>query len=421
MTLLVEALPVPAERTRPLRLWLPVGLAAAAIAWGGNEFTPLLVLYRHDRGLSLVTVDLMLAAYVVGIIPALVIGGPLSDRYGRRALFLPAPLIGVLGSAFLAAGATMPAMLFVGRIVSGVAIGLAMAVGTSWIKELSTPPWDTSERAASNDGVGARRASLSLTAGFLLGAGVAGVLAQWAPAPEVLPYLVHIALTLPLAWFLLRAPETTPRIGIQTAVAPVPTDRTVVDRRHSALRDPHFLRLVLPTAPWVFGCAGVAYAVLPGLVSSHVGGLRVAFSALATVITLGSGVLVQPFARRLDRRGSARTLTIALAVTAVGMALATLAAGTLAVPLALLAAAVLGCAYGIHLVAGLLHVQRIAPAGDLAGLTAAFYTLSYLGFAAPAAMSVLATNISYPVMLSIGAVVAAGSCVALARGGRQQP
>lgn len=390
------------ERTGS-RLWFPVGLAAATIAWGGNQFTPLLVMYRHDRGLSLVTVDLMLAAYVVGIVPTLVIGGPLSDRFGRRRLFLPAPFVGMLGSALLASGAAAPAMLFVGRIVSGVAIGLAMAVGTSWIKELSTRRWDSEADEAS----GARRASLSLTAGFLLGAGIAGALAQWAPEPQVLPYLVHIAISVPIALRVLRTPETH---SISTVSSGTRSTRLRDDLRLPSIRHAGLLATIVPTAPWVFGCAGVAYAVLPGLAAGHVGGFRVAFSAFATVVTLGAGVLIQPFARRLDRPGSTRALTIAMGAAAIGMAVAALGSSTLSVPLVLLAAALLGCAYGINLVSGLLHVQRIAGPGDLAGLTAVFYGLSYLGFAAPAVMSVLAPHVSYPVMLSVGAAVAAVTC-----------
>ena len=46
-----------------------------------------------------------IGAYVIGIVPALLLGGPLSDRFGRRPLLLPAPLIALAGSAVLAAAA----------------------------------------------------------------------------------------------------------------------------------------------------------------------------------------------------------------------------------------------------------------------------------------------------------------------------
>ncbi len=133
--------------------------------------------------------NVLLGAYVIGIVPALLLGGPLSDRFGRRPLLLPAPLIALAGSAVLAAAAGEPVLLFAGRVLSGVALGLVMAVGTAWIKELSEAPFD-----ASASGSGARRAALSLTTGFALGAAVAAALAQFAPLPEVLPYLVNVAL-----------------------------------------------------------------------------------------------------------------------------------------------------------------------------------------------------------------------------------
>ncbi|MFZ2509943.1 MAG: MFS transporter, partial [Gordonia sp. (in: high G+C Gram-positive bacteria)] len=175
-------------RTVSGRAWVAVSLAVFTAAWGGNEFTPLLVMYRQQGHVAGVLVDALLFAYVLGIVPALLIGGPLSDRFGRRPLMLPAPVFAALGSVLLAAGAHSVALLTVGRVLSGIAIGLAMAVGGSWIKELS-------DRAGAPVTAGARRAALSLTAGFGLGAGVAAVLAQWAPWPSQLAYLINIAMT----------------------------------------------------------------------------------------------------------------------------------------------------------------------------------------------------------------------------------
>ena len=187
-------------------LWLTVAASMFAAAWGGNEFTPLLVMYRLDHGYSPVMVDFFLFAYVVGIVPALLLGGPLSDRLGRRPIMLPAPIIAIAGSTLLAFGADSAAALILGRILCGIALGIGMAVGGSWVKELSTQPWDPT----ASEGAGARRAAMSLTAGFALGAGAAGILAQWAPMPSVLAYVLHIAITVLAAMALWRAPETRP-------------------------------------------------------------------------------------------------------------------------------------------------------------------------------------------------------------------
>ena len=376
--------------------WLSVGATLFAVAWGGNEFTPLLVMYRTDGHMSALMVDLLLGAYVLGIVPGLLVGGPLSDRYGRRPLMLPAPVLGALGSAVLAAGAHAPAVLFLGRICSGIALGLVMAVGTSWIKELSDPVRDP----GADPGAGARRASLSLTAGFGLGAGVAAALAQWGPWHAQLPYLVNIVLTVAAGALLLRAPETRQR--------PTAPGRLLDDLRIPSASHRRFLLVVAPTAPWVFGTAASAYAILPGLLAVRMPGVAIGLAGLMCLVALGCGVGVQVAARRLDTPDSGRGVAVAIAVAVPGMVLAALTATTSSALLGLVAAAVLGAAYGLLLVGGLQEVQRIAGPDDLAGLTAVFYSLSYVGFFIPALLAGLHPYLGYPTLFTAGAVLALG-------------
>lgn len=389
-------------RVRP---WMLVAAGMFAVAWGGNEFTPLLVMYKLDHGFAQVVVHGFLFAYVLGIVPALLIGGPLSDRMGRRPLMLPAPFIAVAGSIVLASGPDSAAWLIVGRILSGVALGLGMAVGGSWLKELSTPDRDPSARP----GAGARRAAMSLTAGFGIGAGVAGLLAQWAPWPSVLAYVVHSTLALVVGVALLRVPETRPA---------VPKDERrsfAQDLRIPAAGHRRFLYVVAPVAPWVFGAAASAYAVMPALMTGHSGSAPVAFSALLCMIGLGAGFAIQAVGRRIDTPSNARAVAVAFGVLVAGMSVAAVASHVLTVPASMIAAAVLGCGYGLALVSGLQEIQRIAGPDDLAGLTAVFYSLSYLGFAVPAVMAMIAETIpalTYPTMFVFGAVMAA-ACLML--------
>ncbi|KTR64790.1 hypothetical protein SA12R_07835 [Rothia kristinae] len=58
------------------------------------------------------------------------------------------------------------------------------------------------------------------------------------------------------------------------------------------------------------------------------------------------------------------------------------------------------------LVSGLQEVQRIAGPEDLAGLTAVYYSLTYLGFFIPATLAMLNTWLTYPLMFAGGSVVA---------------
>lgn len=393
MTMTLEAAP---PRTRRWSTaWLPVGLALFIVAWGGNQFTPLMVMYRQLGGFSTATVDMLLGAYVLGIIPGMLIGGPLSDRLGRKPLMLAAPPIAVAGSLVLAVGGEMVPVLFVGRVLAGLALGIAMAVGSTWISELSAL------RGAAVGG--ASRAAMSLTVGFLLGPAAAGVLAQWAPWPEVLPYAVHVAVGLPLGLLAWRTTETLDR-------SRRPTRRLVDDLRIPIGEHREFATIVTPVAPWVFTCAGVAYAVLPSLVSDAVPGQAIAFGALMTAVTLLAGVGAQTVAKRLgvaDARGGMLGQGFALA----GMVLAGVTAAVPGVALALTSAAVLGIGYGFALVSGLAEVQRIAPARHLAGLNAVFYTLAYLGFLVPAVLAVLSGVVSYSVLFGALAVIAGASLV----------
>jgi dipeptide/tripeptide permease len=130
-----------------------------------------------------------------------------------------------------------------------------------------------------------------------------------------------------------------------------------------------------------------------------------------SVTALGAGLAIQSLARRIDTPLGARGAIVALAILTVGMFLAAWAASVLTVAAALIAAVVLGCGYGMALVAGLLEVQRIAGPDGLAGLTAVFYSLTYLGFAIPALLSSLTERwpgiATYPVIFGAGGILAA--------------
>lgn len=396
--------------------WFGVCAAMFAIAWGGNEFTPLLVFYKHEYEMSGSTVDVLLFAYVLGMIPALLIGGPLSDRYGRRTLMRPAAFIAALGSMVLAIAADGVPLLATGRILGGVAIGLAMAVGTSWLKELSSPPY-----SSARVGSGAKRAAMSLTAGFGIGAGVAGVLAEWGPWPHSFSYVLNAAICAVGAAWVWNVPETKPRNAGPDADA---RPRLLSDLKIPSAGHARFLLVVVPLAPWVFGAAIGCQAILPTLIAPEVDAAPMAFAALISVVTLSCGFAIQTVARRIDRPDSARASQVALGLLIVGMGAAAFASALLTIWAVLLAAVILGAGYGIALVAGLSEVQRIAGPEDLAGLTAVYYALTYLGFAVPATLAYLHEYIpavTYPWMFGFGAVAAAATLIFVTRQASQHP
>ena len=153
-----------------------------------------------------------------------------------------------------------------------------------------------------------------MTAGFALGPLAAGVLAQWAPAPRVVPYLPHIALMTVVLLVLRRAPETVRRHTRWTLRGSLP-----------GVPGARIRRVVAPMAPWVFAAPAIAFALLPSIVGADAARDGIALTATITCLCALSGVLVQPLGRRLDARGTSSATAGLLALTG-GLVLAAVTA-----------------------------------------------------------------------------------------------
>lgn len=362
--------------------WLRVGLGMFVIAFGANLFAPLLPAYRLTTGLSDPQVTFLLAIYVAGLVPALLTGGPLSDIHGRRALIRPALLLTGLGSVVLTLSAGSVAVLSLGRFIVGAATGLVMAAGAAWLKELSA------------GGAGARRATVALSAGFGLGPLISGLIAEFLPRPDLLPYLVHLlllALIAPLVW--------TTRSPMPGASRRAWFSRSVLSAR--------FLWAVAAWAPWVFGTATTAFATLTSIVMEQVE-YPVAFTGLIAAVAMGTGTLIQPVVTRLGE-GVVPPAVLGLGLTVAGMFVSVAVVETGSPWLVPPAAVLLGGAYGVMMVSGLREIQLLAPPAELGAATAVFYSLTYVGFFAPFLLSFLGPLIGYTICFLIGAGVAAGS------------
>ncbi|MDO5512192.1 MFS transporter [Corynebacterium sp.] len=382
---------------RDNRTWLRVGLGLFVVAFGANIFAPLLPSYRDTTGLSQPQVTFLLAIYVLGLVPALLIGGPMSDVKGRRAIIRPALLIGGLGSVILAFGAAGSFLaLSTGRFIAGCAIGLIMAAGAAWVQELSPGPAH----------VGARRATIALSLGFGGGPLLAGLISQFLPHPNLLPYLLHLLVLVVIAPVVWRSPG---------GAAQQDAERRPMFSRSVLSRD--FLWSVAAWAPWGFGAVSTSFAILPALVHEDLH-WPIAFTGIVVAVTMGTGVLIQPLATRF---GSdlvpPAILGLVFIIAGMGMSVVVALSGSrwTVYP----AAVLLGAAYGIMMVSGLREVRRIAPPRELGAATAVFYSLTYVGFFAPLTLSYLGPAVGYETMFVVGALIAAASIppvVRVARG-----
>ncbi len=367
---------------------LALFLSLFAVAFGTNVPTPLLLLYRGELGLSPTMLTVLFAVYAAGLVPTLFVAGPASDRYGRRAVVIPFAIVSGLASAvFLGASESVP-LLLVGRLLQGMVSGAVFSVGSAWMDELVPDP-----------GAAARRATTALSLGFALGPLSSGVLAQYAPAPLALPYLVHLVLVVAGVVLLWRVPETH------------------LDRRSNgpllnlgvppAARGA-FLAFAVPAGLCVFAFPSVSLTVLPLRLQSAMPGQDLLITGLVGGVTMTSGVLVQQVEKRL---GPTTAAPLGALLGAVGIGTGLLGARLGSPWLLLPSAALLGAAYGLTLAAGLTATQVLAAPAARGALVATFYAITYLGFGVPVILAVLSDGTDFDAALS--GLAAAGVMLAL--------
>lgn len=107
-----------------------------------------------------------------------------------------------------------------------------------------------------------------------------------------------------------------------------------------------------------------------------------------------------------------------MTVLCAGLALSAVAAAAGSPWLALATALVLGAAYGLAVVSGLLELQRLAKPDEIAELTGIYYALAYIGFLLPSLLAGLSGVAGYPVLLAGLAVVALAGTLFIARHSR---
>jgi MFS family permease len=372
--------------------WLRPAIAVAAIAWGANQFAPLIVMYQQ-HGVSATATEVMFGLYAVGLVPALMIGGRWSDRAGRHVVLMTALALSLVASVVLMAGSAWHGLLFPGRLVAGVSSGLAFGTGAAWIKELSS--------MEVHPHAGPRRATIAMTVGFGGGPLVAGLVAQEFSRPQLLPYLPQIVLAVLALFAIRRADGDSSGVSVASGAAA----RSVRPSEHDESLAKHLASVSAPFAPWVFGTAAIALAYLPALVADRAGSQTLTFAAVATAIPAVAGLIVQPLVARLRPMGRTGLLLPAMVVAVVALIVAVWAASAMTTWAVFLAAAALGAAYGITQFAGLADIQHVADPARLGFATSSYQALSYLGFALPYLLTLSHAHLGWSAVTGLWAVL----------------
>ena len=163
---------------------------------GFGMIIPILPLYALRFQATEWQIGLLLASYSFMQFLASPVLGWFSDRFGRKPVLL-CSLIGSATGYILMADATSLAMLFLARILAGVA-GASVGTASAYIADI-TPPENRSKR------IGLIGAAFGI--GFVLGPAIGGLLSQWSVIAPFWFAAVLSILNAVLMWIVLPEPD----------------------------------------------------------------------------------------------------------------------------------------------------------------------------------------------------------------------
>ena len=157
-------------------------------------------LYEHHEHVSSLTITFVYAVYAVGVVTSLMLVGHVSDWYGRRVVLLPAIGIAIVAAVLFLVWSSLPGLV-VARVLTGLAVGAAVATATAFITDLDAVPGGGPTRRAGVVG------TIANIGGLAIGPLIAGLLARYEPHGLTLPFQVFLALLVIGAIAVALAPE----------------------------------------------------------------------------------------------------------------------------------------------------------------------------------------------------------------------
>ncbi len=371
---------------------------------GSTVLTPLYIMYKQAFGFSQISLTLIYAAYVIGNLCALLLFGRLSDELGRRPTAVASMVLAIV-SALIFLFARGTGALYLGRIVSGLAVGIGAGTAAAWLAEL------IDDESKSRATIIATSANFT---GLGIGALVAGVLAQYLPWPLHLPYVVYLLVLFAVAALVLMAPETITRrrpplqdISVRPRISVPPEIRA---------------QFVAPAVTGFGALALVGFyaALVPSLLADQ---LHVANHAVAGLIFLELAVVVAGAILATQSFSSRSSMLLALAMMPPSVAL--IVAAQLEASMVLLIAATAVCAVtaGLGYRGSLQVTNQIAPEDRRAEIVSSYLLCVFAGNALPVIGIGLISTLAGPIAASLAfaATIVAFALLALYFGLRSQP
>jgi MFS family permease len=350
---------------------------------------------------SSLTLTLVYATYLFGVLASLLLIGRVSDEVGRRPVLLTA-LGTLMVSTVLFVLADSVAWLFAARGLQGLATGAAISAASAALVDLH-PRHDPSAVGLAN--------GVASAAGIGLGALVSSSLVQLGTAPRVLPYAVLFVLFAVAFAGAYWMPEPVTERGRFRLTLERPSVPRVARR-------PFFLAGLAVVSSW--SIAGLFFSLGPALSAQLFDTTNVIVSVIGIVAIGGAGAASQLLLGRTAPWIGATFGSIGLAG---GTVLVVVAAATGSSTTFLAGALLSGAGFGVAFLGALRTLVAAIPSHHRAAVLSAFYVVAYVSGSVPAVLAgLLVGDLGLQSTFEIfGSVVAAIALVVAFEGWRTRP
>ncbi|UUE20890.1 MFS transporter [Microbacterium sp. J1-1] len=333
---------------------------------GASAPSPFYPVLAQDIGFPAVVISAVFAVYAVALLLTLLTAGSVSDHVGRRPVAIAGFLL-LAGSMFLFWHADAVAVLFLARILQGVASGLLISALSATVLDFAP---------GGRAGVAALWNALSPGIGLALGALASGVMLDVSGEALLDVFAPLSSVYLVLAALFLLVPETAPRtpgvwasLSFRLSIPP-------------AIRADFWRGAPAVIAGWATG--GLFLSLGANIVRGELGGEAHVWQGLGVVLLAGVGAVTAFVLRRISARSMVLFGTSALGV---GTLLSLIALGVGSLPFYLVAAAVTGMGFGTAFSGVVASLAPRIPATQRADTFAVLYVLAYLAFGVPAVIA----------------------------------
>jgi MFS family permease len=332
-----------------------ISFALFLITLAVNISMPLFRPYAELAGFNNGQTALVLATYILGMLPSYVFLGGISDRIGRKPVLLFSLFLALASNLTITIFPTVYALIFA-RFFQGVALALSMGTGTAYISEIVSKEPNASVRAAN-------ATSMATAIGFSGGAFMTSIalLIHFTYLP--ITYFVAIVITCIGILLTLFLPKLPPIGG-------------------HMVRLPYFPKGSFPVNLSIAICwatTGVVIAIIPTQLAIF---QLSAYAGFCLVLINWTGGFLQPYIRKKFQPKT--SLKLGFAIIPFGFGLVILGSYLGVLSIVLFGTAFIGsAAYGFSYQGGLAIIADLGGS-QKARAVSGYMFFGYVGFGIPA-------------------------------------